>query len=120
MELARPLRMAGWEVEIKAEGGARAGRRVRSLQPHVVVIYLDCLPSHGRETARYLRPRPELEICQQSWSMAHRKHEENKNAAAGGSLHDVGTVGEFAKGAAQRLSCAQQMLHRQPGGSEFL
>ena len=59
MELARPLRMAGWEVEIKAEGGARAGRCVRSLQPHVVVIYLDCLPSHGRETARYLRPRPE-------------------------------------------------------------
>ena len=59
MELAKPLRMAGWEVEIEAEDGARAGRRVRSLQPHVVVIYLDCLPSHGRETARYLRPRPE-------------------------------------------------------------
>jgi DNA-binding response OmpR family regulator len=59
MELARPLRMAGWEVEIEAEGGARAGRRVRSFQPDVVVIYLDRLPSHGRQTARYLRSRLE-------------------------------------------------------------
>ena len=59
MELARPLRVAGWEVEIEAEDGARAGRRVRSFQPDVVVIYLDRLPSHGRETARYLRSRLE-------------------------------------------------------------
>jgi len=56
-ELADPLRKTGWEVELESEDGARAGRRIESFEPDVAVIYLTRLPSHGRETARYLRTR---------------------------------------------------------------
>lgn len=56
-ELAEPLLAAGWQVEWEAEDGARASRRVLAEPPAVVVIYLTRLPSHGRETARYLRSR---------------------------------------------------------------
>ncbi|MBI2304533.1 MAG: hypothetical protein HYU86_07285 [Chloroflexi bacterium] len=54
-EFAIPLRARGWQVEVEAEDGARAGKRIKENPPHVVVIYLTRLPSHGRETARYLR-----------------------------------------------------------------
>lgn len=54
-DLARPLRNAGWQVEIEAEDGARAGKRILADPPDVVVIYLTRLPSHGRETAHALR-----------------------------------------------------------------
>ena len=54
-ELARPLRASGWDVEIEAEDGARAGKPIRGKLPDVVAIYLTRLPSHGRETAQYLR-----------------------------------------------------------------
>ena len=59
MEIAAPLRGSGWEVEIESKDGARAARRIGTLNPDAVVIYLDRLPSHDRETARYLRSRPE-------------------------------------------------------------
>ncbi len=54
-ELAQPFRAEGWDVEIEAEDGARAGKRISRDAPGVVVIYLTRLPSHGRETAHYLR-----------------------------------------------------------------
>jgi DNA-binding response OmpR family regulator len=54
-ELAKPLRAAGWQVEIEAEDGARAGQRILADPPQAVVIYLTRLPSHGRETAHALR-----------------------------------------------------------------
>jgi len=52
---AQSLRESGWQVEIEAEDGARAGIAIKADPPHVVVIYLSRLPSHGRETAHYLR-----------------------------------------------------------------
>jgi len=52
---AGPLRAAGWDVEIEAEDGARAGKRIKENPPQAVVIYLTRLPSHGRETADGLR-----------------------------------------------------------------
>ena len=52
---AQILREAGWQVEIEAEDGARAGNAIKADPPQVVVIYLSRLPSHGRETAHYLR-----------------------------------------------------------------
>lgn len=55
--LAAPLRAAGWEVGIEAEDGARAGKLTAADPPDVIVIYLRRLPSHGRETARWLRTR---------------------------------------------------------------
>jgi DNA-binding response OmpR family regulator len=54
-EYARQLQEAGWQVDWEAEDGARAAKTVRALQPDLVVIYLTRLPSHGRETADYLR-----------------------------------------------------------------
>ena len=54
-ELAVPLRQAGWEVEIESEDGARAGKRILAEPPAAAVIYLTRLPSHGRETAHFLR-----------------------------------------------------------------
>jgi len=53
-ELAKPLIQSGWPVEIEAEDGARISARVLDNPPKAVVIYLTRLPSHGRETARYL------------------------------------------------------------------
>ena len=54
-DYARSLGDAGWQVEWEAEDGARAAREIRENPPDVVVIYLSRLPSHGRETADYLR-----------------------------------------------------------------
>jgi AmiR/NasT family two-component response regulator len=59
-ERAAGLAAAGWQVEIEAEDGARAIRSIRNMKPSVVLIYLDRLPSHGRETAKHL--------VKQSWS----------------------------------------------------
>jgi len=53
--LAAPLRADGWQVELEAEDGARAGKLIRESPPDVIVIYLTRLPSHGRATASYLR-----------------------------------------------------------------
>lgn len=54
-EYARDLRDKGWDVRIEMEDGARAAKSIRERLPDVVLIYLTRLPSHGRETARYLR-----------------------------------------------------------------
>ncbi|MBI2183870.1 MAG: hypothetical protein HYU39_02805 [Thaumarchaeota archaeon] len=54
-EFAEKLRSEGWKVDIEAEDGARAGKMIRADPPDAVVIYLTRLPSHGRETADYLR-----------------------------------------------------------------
>lgn len=56
-ERAERLRAEGWEVETEAEDGADAAERIRADVPAAVVISLDRLPSHGRETAHYLRSR---------------------------------------------------------------
>ena len=53
--LAQPLRSQGWHVDVEAEDGARGGRAIIASQPAAVVIFLTRLPSHGRETADYLR-----------------------------------------------------------------
>ena len=60
--LAEGLIASGWEVEIEAEDGARAAKRILAAPPAAVVIYLSRLPSHGRETARYLRSRSTVPI----------------------------------------------------------
>jgi DNA-binding response OmpR family regulator len=52
--LAEGLRASGWSVEVEAEDGARAGQRILAETPEVVLIYLRRLPSHGRETGRWL------------------------------------------------------------------
>ena len=52
---AQSLRQVGWQVAVEAEDGARAGNTIKTDPPQVVVIYLSRLPSHGRETAHYLR-----------------------------------------------------------------
>lgn len=54
-DMARPLQLAGWSVEIESQDGARASRRILADPPQAVVISLARLPSHGRETASYLR-----------------------------------------------------------------
>ncbi len=56
-ELAQPLRAAGWQVQTESEDGARAGKAILADPPDAVVIYLTRLPSHGRETASYLRTK---------------------------------------------------------------
>lgn len=64
-ERGERLRAEGWEVEVEAADGADAAERIRNDRPAVVVISLTRLPSHGRETAVYLRDRytePELPI----------------------------------------------------------
>lgn len=53
-EYAALLRDAGWHVEIEAEEGDRACRRIKEDQPDAIVIYLLRLPSHGRHTAQHL------------------------------------------------------------------
>ncbi len=53
--LASRLRDEGWEVAIETEDGATAVRRISDHPPDVVVIDLEHLPSHGRETADALR-----------------------------------------------------------------
>lgn len=46
--------VVGWE----AEDGKRAGSELQRLQPDLLVVWLDRLPSHGRVTAAYARSRP--------------------------------------------------------------
>lgn len=55
--LAREIRNMGWNVDIESNDGDRAGKRIESDPPDVVVIYLTRLPSHGRETGHALRER---------------------------------------------------------------
>lgn len=52
---AAELRSKGWEVEIEAEDGARAYKRITASRPGAVVISLSRLPSHGRELGRSLQ-----------------------------------------------------------------
>ncbi len=56
-ERAERLRAEGWEVEVEAKDGADAAERIKASPPDAVVVSLSRLPSHGRETARYLRSR---------------------------------------------------------------
>lgn len=56
-QLAEPLLQAGWQVESESADGARAGKAILADPPDVLVIYLSRLPSHGRETADYLRTK---------------------------------------------------------------
>jgi DNA-binding response OmpR family regulator len=56
-EKAAYWRTRGWEVAFEAEDGARAGKAVIDFSPDVILIYLDRLPSHGRETAHYIHTR---------------------------------------------------------------
>ena len=60
--LAESLIASGWQVETEAEDGARAASRILADPPAAVVIYLTRLPSHGRETARYLRTKSAVPI----------------------------------------------------------
>ncbi len=54
-ELAQTLRDKGWAVDVEAENGAIAGKRIKSKLPDAVVVSLRRLPSHGRITAESLR-----------------------------------------------------------------
>lgn len=56
-DLAQPLRAAGWQLQTESEDGARASKAILADPPTALVIYLSRLPSHGRETASYLRTR---------------------------------------------------------------
>ncbi len=58
--MATGLRAAGWQVEVEHEDGARASKAITANPPAAVVISLARLPSHGRETAHYLRTRKAL------------------------------------------------------------
>jgi DNA-binding response OmpR family regulator len=58
LALAKPLQARGWHVDIEAEDGKRACARVLAKPPAAVVVFLTRLPSHGRETAAYLRSTP--------------------------------------------------------------
>lgn len=55
--LVTPLREAGWQVRTESEDGGRASKAILANPPDAVVIYLRRLPSHGRETAAYLRTK---------------------------------------------------------------
>jgi DNA-binding NarL/FixJ family response regulator len=54
-ELAGPLRAEGWDVNVEAKDGARAGKMILTHKPDAVVIYLSRLPSHGCVTAQGVR-----------------------------------------------------------------
>jgi CheY-like chemotaxis protein len=54
LEKAAQWRARGWDVDLEAEDGARAAKAIVESPPHVILIYLDRLPSHGRETAHYI------------------------------------------------------------------
>jgi DNA-binding response OmpR family regulator len=56
--LAQELHEQGWQVEVEAEDGQRASKRILANPPLAVIISLTRLPSHGRETAAFLRTRP--------------------------------------------------------------
>lgn len=52
---ASRLRSEGWEVEVEAEDGGRAYKRMKETPPDVVIINLSRKPSHGREVGKSLR-----------------------------------------------------------------
>ena len=54
-QYASLLETSGWPVEFEYTDGARAGKRIKELQPRLILIYLSRLPSHGRATAEGLR-----------------------------------------------------------------
>jgi DNA-binding response OmpR family regulator len=54
-EYARALVDSDWEVDIEAKDGRKAFEAIKANPPAVVIIYLNRLPSHGRETAHALR-----------------------------------------------------------------
>lgn len=54
-ELARKFEGAGWQVEVEAEDGGQAYQRMKTAPADILVIYLNRLPSHGRETAHAVR-----------------------------------------------------------------
>ena len=54
-EQASKIRSDGWNVEVEAEDGARAGKLIRENSPDAAVLNLTRLSSHGCETAIYLR-----------------------------------------------------------------
>lgn len=54
-KLGDSLRQAGWPVEIEAGDGKRAWETVRTNPPRGLVISLDRLPSHSRQTALAVR-----------------------------------------------------------------
>jgi DNA-binding response OmpR family regulator len=54
-QLAAPLRKDGWEVAVESQDGARAGKAILTDPPDAVLIHLARMPSHGRETAGYLK-----------------------------------------------------------------
>lgn len=53
--LAEPLRQSGWPVEVESQDGKRAWEAVRANRPRALIISLERLPSHGRETALAVR-----------------------------------------------------------------
>jgi CheY-like chemotaxis protein len=57
LSLVQPIESAGWQVQWEAEDGARASKSIEENPPQAIIIYLTRLPSHGRETAHYLRNR---------------------------------------------------------------
>lgn len=54
-EKAELLSAAGWDVTCESSDGVRGCKAVKADRPDVVVIDLNRLPSHGRETALYLK-----------------------------------------------------------------
>jgi len=54
-QYASSLETSGWTVEFEFADGDRAGKRIKELQPSLILIYLSRLPSHGRATAEGLR-----------------------------------------------------------------
>jgi DNA-binding response OmpR family regulator len=52
---AEKLRADGWDVGLECEDGNRAYSLIKANPPDAVVIYLERLPTHGRETADALR-----------------------------------------------------------------
>ncbi len=53
-ELIKPL-LRRWAVEVECDDGAAVWRKVKESAPRTVVISLDRLPSHGRQTALSIR-----------------------------------------------------------------
>ena len=54
-ELTTPLVQDGWDVQLETEDGARAARAIIAEPPDAVVVSLERLPSHGRETVQALK-----------------------------------------------------------------
>lgn len=57
-ELAKELRSHGFSTRVEHEDGGKAVRGILANPPDAIVVSLRRLPSHGRETIRYLREQP--------------------------------------------------------------